>query len=196
MSAFGTPAAVAPPLSRSPQRKSPPPSSLNLDQLRPMFAPASVYHAPPAPATPGGTTTSFIFTSSRTKQLQSPLGSPFASSSTANNARPPSPVRPRRSRSPVSPSASVSTASTVRNHQRAKATLTPTQLARHGEGAMDSRRILGPNMRAAGFVHLSNTVKSNSGSAATSPASSPGWQEIPGPSNYMGKAPLQVRASR
>ena len=198
MSASGSPAVVAAPLPRSPQRKSPPPPPLNLDELKTRFASAPVYHAPPPVATPGGGASSFVFTSSRTKQLQQPLGLPFASTSTSTSysVRPASPNAPRRSGSPVSPAASTSTASTVRNHQRTKPALSPSQLARHGEGAMDSRRILGPNMRAAGFVHLSNSVKSNSGSAATSPASSPGWQEISGPSNYMGTAALQVRVSR
>lgn len=195
MSASGFPAVVAAPLPRSPQRKSPPPPPLNLDELKTRFASAPGYHAPPPVATPGGGASSFVFTSSRTKQLQQPLGLPFASTSTSYSVRPASPNAPRRSGSPVSPAASTSTASTVRNHQRTKPALSPSQLARHGEGAMDSRRILGPNMRAAGFVHLSNSVKSNSGSATTSPASSPGWQEIPGPSNYMGTAALQVRVS-
>ena len=198
MSASGSPAIVAAPPSRSPQRKSPPPPPLNLDELKTRFASVPAYHAPPAVATPGNGATSFVFTSSRTKQLQQPLGPPFASTSTSTNygARPASPNRLRRSGSPVSPAASTSTASTVRNHQYTKPALSPSQLARHGEGAMDSRRILGPNMRAAGFVHLSNSVKSNSGSAATSPASSPGWQEMPGPSNYMGTTTVQVRAIR
>ncbi|OCH95847.1 hypothetical protein OBBRIDRAFT_800146 [Obba rivulosa] len=55
--------------------------------------------------------------------------------------------------------------------------LTPAQLARHSSGAVDTRTTLGPNMRAAGFVHLPHACTPSAGPivspAASSAASTP-----------------------
>ncbi|OSX60594.1 hypothetical protein POSPLADRAFT_1058762 [Postia placenta MAD-698-R-SB12] len=114
------------PQSRSSQRKSPPPPSLNLDDLKPPILPA------PAPSASSSTTpngTAFVFSSSRHHH--------------GLDSHPLSPVA-----GPSQPS----------SNTRTRALLTPSQLARHSEGAIDARCILGPNMRAAGFVHLAQAV--------------------------------------
>ncbi|PSR73538.1 hypothetical protein PHLCEN_2v10457 [Hermanssonia centrifuga] len=63
------------------------------------------------------------------------------------------------SNSPISGSPSTTTPSppTSSAHKQSRPTLSPSQLARHSQGAVDTRYIVSPNMRAAGFVPLAHT---------------------------------------
>ncbi|EMD41012.1 hypothetical protein CERSUDRAFT_91766 [Gelatoporia subvermispora B] len=95
-------------------------------------------------------TTAFVFTSSRSRAHFPPdVGSPAYSQSP-----PGSPVSPRMAPRQPAP------------------VLTHAQLARHSSGAVDTRTILGPNMRAAGFVHLPHAHMTPTSAPSTSPTGS------------------------
>ncbi|GBE79171.1 hypothetical protein SCP_0203680 [Sparassis crispa] len=137
---------------RSLQRKSPAPPSINLDDCKPILP---TTRSTTGSGSSSGSSTAFVFTSSRTTRHhhQQPDSQPSSPSSMH----------------------SVSTTST----HRGRPALSPSQLARHSEGAVDTRNILGPNMRAAGFVHLSQALAPEShamlhGSSTASSPQSPG----------------------
>ncbi|KAI0637741.1 hypothetical protein C8Q77DRAFT_386897 [Trametes polyzona] len=126
------------------RRKSPPPTFINLDDCKPLIS-TTTTNTSTNSSNHG--TTAFVFTSSRTlRALQdqedrrrSP-GSPVASSP----ATPPTP------------------SSTSSYGSRHRAQLTLSQLTKHSEGAIDARSLIGPKMRAAGFVNLPHTLGSRS----------------------------------
>ena len=124
---------------KSPTRKSPPPPKLNLDDCRPRIHPA-VTNTTSNPSSNSGT--AFVFTSSRTlRTLQSQPHSSIPSALSTPSASPSTP--------PLSPSA---------HTHKPRPSLTTSQLAKHSQGALDARCIVGPNMRAAGFVPLAHTL--------------------------------------
>ena len=101
-----------------------------------------------------------MFTSSRTLralQYQEDYGHRLSPHSPAVSSGPPSPSTPA-----TSPYAE----SYLSGKQRASLTL--SQLVRHSEGAVDARRLLGPKMRAAGFVRLPDTLPERSSSSTPS----------------------------
>ncbi|KAH9950072.1 hypothetical protein B0H21DRAFT_22992 [Amylocystis lapponica] len=141
---------TAPSQLRSPNRKSPPPPPINLDDCRPVFTDGRV----------SGSSSAFVFTSSRTLRAQ-------------QHARDVREILPSQS---TTPSPTGSSASTTRQYpvHKQRPSLSQAQLARHSEGAVDTRTTLGPNMRAAGFVHLSQSILPSNhamlhGSQPTSP---------------------------
>ncbi|KAF7792130.1 hypothetical protein EIP86_003160 [Pleurotus ostreatoroseus] len=133
----------SPPRSR---RKSPPPPKLNLDELKPIL---------PASLATSGTSTSFVFTSSRT------IRSLHNHSRSLNDAHPPTPSAEAPSSPqgsvPDSPSSTTSSSPSPHFRKNPKPVLSSVQLARHSQGAVDARCIVSSNMRAAGFVPLAHT---------------------------------------
>ncbi|KZT13159.1 uncharacterized protein LAESUDRAFT_746495 [Laetiporus sulphureus 93-53] len=141
-------------LSCSPQRRTPPPPPINLDDCKgPPRIPATRSSA--SPTSTSKASTSFVFTSSRLHLVPG-----YAS-------HPPAPC------SPMSPLADIGSTSAASAGQRSRPALTQHQLAKHSEGAIDARTILGPNMRAAGFVHLAQAVASSPHHQAQRTPSSP-----------------------
>ncbi|KAL1946634.1 hypothetical protein VTO73DRAFT_14738 [Trametes versicolor] len=129
-----------------PRRKSPPPTFINLDDCKPILATATTTTNTSTNSSNRGTT-AFVFTSSRTlRALQDQED---------RRASPGSPPVPSPA-TPPTPSTSSSCAS------RHRAQLTITQLTKHSEGAIDARALIGPKMRAAGFVNLPHTFASRS----------------------------------
>ncbi|OJT07333.1 hypothetical protein TRAPUB_1799 [Trametes pubescens] len=126
------------------RRKSPPPTFINLDDCKPILA-TTTTNTSTNSSNHG--TTAFVFTSSRTlRALQDRED---------RRASPGSPPVPSPA-TPPTPSTSSSCAS------RHRAQLTLTQLTKHSEGAIDARALIGPKMRAAGFVNLPHTFASRS----------------------------------
>ncbi|THH33806.1 hypothetical protein EUX98_g449 [Antrodiella citrinella] len=84
-------------------------------------------------------TTAFVFTSSRTLRSSPPMSSVFTSPN-------------------GSPSSPPDTASSSRSNLSSRPSLSGFQLAKHSQGALDTRCVVGPNMRAAGFVPLAHNL--------------------------------------
>ncbi|KAI0676796.1 hypothetical protein C8Q78DRAFT_1073575 [Trametes maxima] len=127
------------------QRKSPPPKFINLDDCKPILSTTTTNTS--TNSSRNGTT-AFVFTSSRTlralQEREDRVCRPSPSSSVGSSpATPPTP----------------SSASSSGFH---RAQLTLSQLTRHSEGAVDARSLIGPKMRAAGFVNLPHTMGSRS----------------------------------
>ncbi|KAI0334832.1 hypothetical protein GY45DRAFT_1358838 [Cubamyces sp. BRFM 1775] len=144
-----------------PRRKSPPPRFINLDDCKPILS-TTTTNTSTNSSTNGQT--AFVFTSSRTLralQRQEENGSyPL----TPGSSVPSSPA------TPPTPSSSSSNSGS-----RHRAQLTLSQLTKHSEGAIDARSLIGPKMRAAGFVNLPHTLgpRSDQGSiGASSPTPS------------------------
>lgn len=161
---------LSPPHSSSPLlRRSPPPPKINLDNCRPFISPNTTFTN-----TSSNSATSFIFASSRTtRSIHSALSPTF-------------PDFPTPSMSPGTPPVSP-TASTSRSH-RSRPSLSSAQLAKHSQGALDARCIVGPNMRAAGFIPLSHTLTPITNpqllpSPTDSPLPTPGSTGIPTPND-------------
>ncbi|KAL4241550.1 hypothetical protein ABKN59_000143 [Abortiporus biennis] len=127
-------------------RKSPPPPRLKFDTLnRPFFSTTSTNISS---NTSSNESTAFVFTSSRTLRALHDSSIPsvasiFSSSSASPVTTPGSPG--------VSPDSNNSKAG------KSRPSLTRSQLAKHSVGALDTRCMVGPNMRAAGFVPLANS---------------------------------------
>ncbi|KAI0829382.1 hypothetical protein BC628DRAFT_1417115 [Trametes gibbosa] len=138
------------------RRKTPPPAFINLDDCKPIL---STTTANTSTNSSRNGTTAFVFTSSRTlRALQDEAdrrGSP-GSPAVSSPATPPTPS---------------SSASSYGARSRAQLTL--SQLTKHSEGAIDARSLIGPKMRAAGFVDLPHTLASRSDLAMTAAPSSP-----------------------
>ncbi|CAL1702138.1 unnamed protein product [Somion occarium] len=120
---------------KGPSSKFPPPPKLKLDAFKPILSTTATNTSSNSSSNPS---TAFVFTSSRTTHsgLSSASGSP---------ATP-----------PASPSTDLLYA------QKPRPTLTASQLARHSLGALDARCIVGPSMRAAGFVPLAHNLSPHS----------------------------------
>ncbi|KAI0662983.1 hypothetical protein C8Q70DRAFT_931004 [Cubamyces menziesii] len=132
-----------------PRRKSPPPTFINLDDCKPIL---STTTANTSTNSSINGQTAFVFTSSRTlRALQRQEENGFqpltpGSSVASSPATPPTPSSSSSSSGP-----------------RHRAQLTLSQLTRHSEGAIDARSLIGPKMRAAGFVNLPHTLGHRSG---------------------------------
>ncbi|KAH9925088.1 uncharacterized protein B0H18DRAFT_1119534 [Fomitopsis serialis] len=173
---------VATPPPRSPQRKSPPrPRSTSTSTTAspsPSPCPSSTARRPQPPSRrrihvprldllPHKAHAPFPALRALVRQLQHPR----------HQHAPPPPAR-HRSRSPTASASTGHRPQPPRPGSPLREPARPPPRGRH--------RILGPNVRAAGFIHLVSSVSSLNGSSATpSPASLPDWQEILGPSNYM-----------
>ncbi|EJF63029.1 hypothetical protein DICSQDRAFT_179688 [Dichomitus squalens LYAD-421 SS1] len=128
---------------RALNQKSPRPAFINLDECKPIIS-TTTANTSRNSSTHG--TTAFVFTSSRIlRALQD-------QDETCHHQWYPS--SPSGASVPASPYTS-SAASSPSRTQRASLTL--SQLVKHSEGAVDARSLLGPKMRAAGFVNMSNS---------------------------------------
>ncbi|KAI0366372.1 hypothetical protein BV20DRAFT_652082 [Pilatotrama ljubarskyi] len=138
-----------------PRKKSPPPSFINLDDCKPIISTTTTNTS--SNSSSNGTT-AFVFTSSRTlRALQEQA---------EHRLSPGSPL-PSSPGTPPTPSSTSSTGS------RHRAQLTLSQLTKHSEGAIDARSLIGPKMRAAGFINLPHTLGSRSGLKSLGTPSSP-----------------------
>ncbi|KAI0723453.1 hypothetical protein C8Q76DRAFT_837674 [Earliella scabrosa] len=144
--------------SRALKVKTPPPAFINLDNCKPILSTTTTNTSTNSSA---NGRTAFVFTSSRTLR---------ALQDQEDNGHRYSPHSPATS-SPSSPATPSSECSL--SDGRARASLTLSQVARHSEGAMNARSLLGPKMRAAGFVNLPNTLGSRSDLSFPSTPSSP-----------------------
>ncbi|KAI0952001.1 hypothetical protein AcV7_007938 [Taiwanofungus camphoratus] len=152
---------VFPGQTRPPLRKSPPPPPINLDDCKSVISTTRTNTS--AHSSSSGSS-AFVFTSSKTvRALQH---------AEVQTQPPSSPT------SPASPGASANTQLT--RHIRQRPSLTQAQLAKHSDGAVDARSMLGPNMRAAGFVHLSQAVSPLHGPVSPLTASPPSTPEMAG----------------
>ncbi|KAH9894201.1 hypothetical protein C8Q73DRAFT_781496 [Cubamyces lactineus] len=131
-----------------PRRASPPPKFINLDDCKPILSTTTTNTSTNSSI---NGQTAFVFTSSRTLralQRQEENGShPLTpgSSVASSPATPPTP-----------------SSSSSNGGGRYRAQLTLSQLTRHSEGAIDARSLIGPKMRAAGFVNLPHTLGARS----------------------------------
>ncbi|TFK86454.1 hypothetical protein K466DRAFT_600330, partial [Polyporus arcularius HHB13444] len=130
--------------SRAENPKTIPPTFINLNDCKPILSTTTTNTST---NTSANGTTAFVFTSSRTlRALQDEESSSFHAGS-----------------NPSIPSTPSTTLSDYSYHPaRSRASLTLSQLVRHSDGAVDARSLLGPKMRAAGFVTLPNTLSSRS----------------------------------
>ncbi|RPD62002.1 hypothetical protein L226DRAFT_523341 [Lentinus tigrinus ALCF2SS1-7] len=144
--------------SRALKTKAIPPTFINLNDCKPILSTTSTNTGNNSSANGA---TAFVFTSSRTlRALQDEETSSFRRLS-------PGSIPP----SPSTPSTSASDGSL--HLARSRASLTLSQLVKHSDGAVDARSLLGPKMRAAGFVNLPNTLRSRSDlSCPSTPSSS------------------------
>ncbi|KAH9853840.1 hypothetical protein C2E23DRAFT_97293 [Lenzites betulinus] len=124
-----------------PRRKTPPPTFINLDDCKPILSTTTTNTS--TNSSKNGTT-AFVFTSSRTlRALQDEED---------RQKSPGLPAVPTPG-TPPTPSSAASSYSA-----RSRAQLTLSQLTKHSEGAIDARSLIGPKMRAAGFVDLPHTL--------------------------------------
>ncbi|KAI0356710.1 hypothetical protein OH77DRAFT_1520199 [Trametes cingulata] len=137
-----------------PRRKSPPPSFINLDDCKPIISTTTTNTS--SNSSNHGTT-AFVFTSSRTLRALQEQGE--------HRLSPGSPL-PSSPGTPPTPSSTSSTGSR-------RAQLTLQQLTKHSEGAVDARSLIGPKMRAAGFINLPHTLGSRSDLSSLGTPSSP-----------------------
>ncbi|KAI0079705.1 hypothetical protein K474DRAFT_557244 [Panus rudis PR-1116 ss-1] len=113
-------------------QRCPPPPRLNLDGCKPVANTSADSSLRPAAA--------FVFTSSRI-----PRSNPPSTTVTPLTA-------------PHSPASVSASSSSSAFHATPRPALSPSQLARHSLGALDARCVVGPSMRAAGFVPLSHNL--------------------------------------
>ncbi|KAI0721943.1 hypothetical protein C8T65DRAFT_692086 [Cerioporus squamosus] len=146
--------------SRALKTKAIPPTFINLADCKPILSTTSTNTSTNSS---GNGTTAFVFTSSRTLRA---LQGEEASSPNAGSI--PS--------SPSTPSITVSDGSS--HLARSRASLTLSQLVRHSDGAVDARSLLGPKMRAAGFVNLPNTLGLRSSLSCPSTPSSSAFTSV------------------
>ncbi|KAI0773835.1 hypothetical protein C8Q74DRAFT_1368383 [Fomes fomentarius] len=143
------------PSSRALNTKTRPPAFIKLDGCKPILSTTSTNTSTNSSA---HGTTAFVFTSSRTlralrDQSEDALQrlSPASSIASSHPSPPTSPTSEYSSHSP-----------------KGRASLTLSQVVKHSQGAIDARFLLGPKMRAAGFVNLPNTLGSRSDFAFSS----------------------------
>ena len=145
---------------RALKTKTPPPAFINLDDCKPIISTTATNTSSNSSA---HGRTAFVFTSSRTlRALQDQDETSYHQRYSSS---------PSITSIPSSPSTS-STTSSPDALSKARASLTLSQLIKHSEGAIDARSLLGPNMRAAGFVNLPNNHFARTNlSCPSSPAS-------------------------
>ncbi|KAI0751291.1 hypothetical protein C8Q80DRAFT_564800 [Daedaleopsis nitida] len=125
--------------SRALKRNSSTPTFINLDDCKPILSTTTTNTSTNSSA---NGKTAFVFTSSRTLRALQDQEEQYHS------------VAPSPSSPPASPESESS------YHARSRASLTLSQVVKHSEGAIDARSLIGPKMRAAGFVNLPNTLGS------------------------------------
>ncbi|KAH8106051.1 hypothetical protein BXZ70DRAFT_904117 [Cristinia sonorae] len=131
-------------LPTQPLRKSPPPPKLDLDDCKPNYATTTTNTSSNASQNSG---VAFVFTSSRTSRHVHP------SPATAT------PISPSPLSSPGGTACSSnSSATTTRGVQPSRPSLPISHLAKHSQGALVARCVVGPSMRAAGFVPLAHNL--------------------------------------
>ncbi|KAI0643732.1 hypothetical protein C8Q79DRAFT_151848 [Trametes meyenii] len=149
-------------------QKSPPPKFINLDDCKPILSTTTTNTS--TNSSRNGAT-AFVFTSSRTLR---------ALQAQEDRVDRQSPILSARS-SPATPP-TPSSASSLGYH---RAQLTLSQLTRHSEGALDARALIGPKMRAAGFVNLPHTRDSRSDLSS-------GSSNVPGTPSLHSTHPVSV----